>query len=84
MNYRIISAGDDRWDAGGGRKGAALGRRRSALDRGGVLMWASDLPHPDSTWPDSQRPIEENVEGIAATIQQRILCDNAKASYGLS
>ena len=29
--------GDDRWDAWGGRKGAALGGRRSALERGGVL-----------------------------------------------
>src|SRR6185369_17979424 len=29
--------GEDRWDAWGGRKGAALGGRRSALERGGVL-----------------------------------------------
>ena len=31
------------------------------LDRLGVddAMWASDYPHPDSTWPESQKVVEK-------------------------
>ena len=29
------------------------------------VMWASDYPHADSTWPDSQQAIEENFNGVA-------------------
>ena len=47
------------------------------------VMWASDYPHPDSTWPDSQKAIEENFAGVAAATRRRVLCDNARALYGL-
>jgi predicted TIM-barrel fold metal-dependent hydrolase len=47
------------------------------------VMWASDYPHPDSTWPESRQAIEENFKGVAAGTRRRILCDNAKALYGL-
>jgi predicted TIM-barrel fold metal-dependent hydrolase len=47
------------------------------------VMWASDYPHPDSTWPASQQAIEENFNGVAPATRRRILCDNAKELYGL-
>jgi predicted TIM-barrel fold metal-dependent hydrolase len=46
------------------------------------VMWASDYPHPDSTWPASQQAIEENFKGVAPATRRRILCDNAKELYG--
>ncbi|HET8576570.1 MAG TPA: amidohydrolase family protein, partial [Methylomirabilota bacterium] len=47
------------------------------------VMWASDYPHADSTWPDSQRHIEDNFKDVAPTARRRILCDNARELYGL-
>ena len=46
-------------------------------------MWASDYPHADSTWPESERVIEANFKGVAAASRRRILCDNARDLYGL-
>jgi predicted TIM-barrel fold metal-dependent hydrolase len=46
-------------------------------------MWASDYPHADSTWPDSQKAIEENFRGVPEATRRRILCDNARELYRL-
>jgi predicted TIM-barrel fold metal-dependent hydrolase len=47
------------------------------------VMWASDYPHADSTWPDSQKAIEVSFKDVAPRSRQRILCDNARDLYGL-
>jgi predicted TIM-barrel fold metal-dependent hydrolase len=47
------------------------------------VMWASDYPHADSTWPDSQHAIAENFKDVVDPARRRILCDNARALYGL-
>ncbi|HEX2173562.1 MAG TPA: amidohydrolase family protein [Dehalococcoidia bacterium] len=47
------------------------------------VMWASDYPHADSTWPWSQQAIEEHFRDVPAATRRKILCDNAKALYGL-
>ena len=47
------------------------------------VMWASDYPHADSTWPDSQQVIEESFKDVAPGARRRILCDNARQLYGL-
>src|SRR5207247_2569496 len=47
------------------------------------VMWASDYPHADSTWPESERVIEANFKGVTAQARRRILCDNARDLYGL-
>jgi predicted TIM-barrel fold metal-dependent hydrolase len=47
------------------------------------VMWASDYPHADSTWPESQKAIEENFRGVPERARRRVLCDNARALYGL-
>ena len=48
------------------------------------VMWASDYPHADSTWPESKRAIEDNFKDIAPAARRRILCDNARQLYGLN
>jgi predicted TIM-barrel fold metal-dependent hydrolase len=47
------------------------------------VMWASDYPHADSTWPDSRQAIDESFRDVPAGARRRILCDNARELYGL-
>ncbi|HEX2886713.1 amidohydrolase family protein [Vineibacter terrae] len=47
-------------------------------------MWASDFPHSDSTWPDSQKVIAEQTSHLSADVRDRILHDNVAELYGLS
>jgi predicted TIM-barrel fold metal-dependent hydrolase len=47
------------------------------------VMWASDYPHPASTWPDSQDVIEKLMDGIAPQVREKVLHGNARALYGL-
>lgn len=49
----------------------------------GKMMWASDYPHPDSTWPDSQRIVEAETAGLAPELKRAIVRENAKALYGI-
>jgi uncharacterized protein len=48
------------------------------------VMWASDYPHADSTWPESQKAIEDNFKAVPDAARRRILCENARQLYGLS
>ena len=50
----------------------------------GHMMWASDYPHPDSTWPFSQETVERETAHLTPELKKRILHDNAAALYGLS
>ena len=54
-------------------------------DRVGLrqLMWASDYPHSDSTWPHSRKVIERDFAGIPAGDLAAIIHDNAAALYGI-
>lgn len=48
-----------------------------------VLMWGSDYPHNDSTWPNSQQVIEEMFRGVTDTDRNKIVYANAAALYRL-
>jgi predicted TIM-barrel fold metal-dependent hydrolase len=48
------------------------------------LMWASDFPHSDSTWPWSQRVIAEQTGHLTAEQKRAILCGNVAALYGIN
>jgi predicted TIM-barrel fold metal-dependent hydrolase len=54
-------------------------------DRIGVenLMWATDYPHPDSTWPESQKVIREHFDGVDGDDMRAIVGGNAARLYGL-
>src|SRR2546423_13763948 len=48
------------------------------------LMWASDYPHSDSTWPHSRKVIERDFDGVPADDVAAIVHDNAAALYGIA
>ncbi len=45
------------------------------------LMWGSDYPHPEGTWPNSRKVLERQLQGVADGTIQRIVCDNAADLY---
>lgn len=47
------------------------------------VMWASDYPHPASTWPDSQAVIERQMAHLSPETKRKVLCANARELYGL-
>jgi predicted TIM-barrel fold metal-dependent hydrolase len=47
------------------------------------LMWASDYPHSDSTWPNSQEVIARDFAGVSEHDRRMITADNAAALYGV-
>jgi predicted TIM-barrel fold metal-dependent hydrolase len=52
----------------------------SATDR---LMWASDFPHNDGTYPNTQQVIKTLTEGMSTEDRLRITGGNVAALYGL-
>jgi predicted TIM-barrel fold metal-dependent hydrolase len=49
------------------------------------VMWASDYPHGDSTWPHSRRAIGASpLDALGAEAVRRIVCDNAAELYGIA
>ena len=47
------------------------------------LMWGSDYPHVDSTWPCSMQVLDEIFEGVGEADRRKITRDNVKALYGI-
>ncbi|MEE9285170.1 MAG: amidohydrolase family protein [Dehalococcoidia bacterium] len=50
----------------------------------GNIMWSSDYPHADSTWPRSQEVIEAQFQEVPEAERRRIVRDNVCELYGLS
>jgi predicted TIM-barrel fold metal-dependent hydrolase len=48
------------------------------------VMWATDFPHGDGTYPESRKVIDEITEGMTEHQIQSVVYDNAAALYGLS
>jgi predicted TIM-barrel fold metal-dependent hydrolase len=47
------------------------------------VMWSSDYPHADSTWPDSRRILAERYGYVPAADMTKIVRDNAVDVYGI-
>ena len=47
------------------------------------LLWASDYPHPDGTWPRSREAIDAQMSALAPAVRRKLTRDNAAALYGL-
>ncbi len=47
------------------------------------LMWASDFPHSDSTWPRSREVIARDFEGVPAAETEKITGANCARLYGI-
>lgn len=48
------------------------------------LLWASDHPHSDSTFPESQRVLAEQTAHLADGVREDIVWRNCASLYGLS
>ncbi len=46
-----------------------------------VLMWSSDYPHDDSTWPRSQQLLDSMLRGVPREAQDKIVFSNAARLY---
>ena len=47
------------------------------------LMWASDFPHSDSTWPKSQEVIQRDFAGVPEDEVEKMISTNCASLYGL-
>ena len=48
------------------------------------LLWASDFPHSDSTWPNSQAVLDEQTKNLSEQERNWICHDNVAELYGLN
>ena len=48
------------------------------------VMWGSDYPHRDGTWPFSQKAIDEQFHGIDESIKRKMLGDNVRRVYRIT
>ena len=48
------------------------------------IMWASDYPHSDTTWPESRQYIDEHFADIPDDERHKIVAANAARLYGLN
>lgn len=49
----------------------------------GVLLWGSDYPHDEGTFPNSQDVIERTFAGVDEKDKRRVVYDNAAGLYAL-
>jgi predicted TIM-barrel fold metal-dependent hydrolase len=61
-----------------------LGIRDRALIGVDNLMWGSDYPHAESTWPRSRQVLETILEGVPEAERQKIAGANAARVYHLA
>ena len=47
------------------------------------LLWANDFPHPDSTWPNSQKLLAEHASNLSDAERKAILRDNVRELFQL-
>ena len=47
------------------------------------VMWASDYPHGDGTWPHSREALAESTLALyAPEVLRKVTCENATRVYG--
>ena len=46
------------------------------------LLWGSDYPHDEGTFPHSQEVIQRTFAGVSESDKRKIICDNAARIYG--
>ena len=47
------------------------------------IMWGSDYPHRDGTWPNSQATIDDQFRDVSPELAKKALWDNARHVYGI-
>ena len=56
------------------------GRGDIGVDR---IMWGSDFPHPEGSWPNTAQYFKDNFSDFPAEDGRKILGENAIEFYGL-
>lgn len=46
-------------------------------------MWSNDFPHPNSTWPDSQKVISRDLGKLPKETRAKLVRENVTSLYGL-
>jgi predicted TIM-barrel fold metal-dependent hydrolase len=59
--------------------GISLRHRKGAKN----IMWSSDYPHSETSWPNSKASIDKQFEGLSEAERKPILYDNARRFFGL-
>jgi predicted TIM-barrel fold metal-dependent hydrolase len=54
------------------------------LPGAGNIMWSSDYPHSETSWPHSQEYIARLLEGIPEPEKAAIICNTARRLYDLN
>jgi len=66
--------------------GASCMPRREVEMRGeiglGNIMWGSDYPHPEGTWPETRKQMQEAFQGVPEAELAAMLGGNAARVYG--
>ena len=47
------------------------------------IMWGSDYPHRDGTWPNSQAAIDDQFRDVDSAYAHKALWENARRVYGM-
>jgi len=47
------------------------------------IMWSTDYPHSETTWPNSQANLDKHFAGIPEADRRQIVCENARRFYAL-
>jgi predicted TIM-barrel fold metal-dependent hydrolase len=58
-----------------------VGLHNATLTGDGCLMWGSDYPHPEGTWPNSREILERQLEGVARETVRKVVLENAARLY---
>jgi predicted TIM-barrel fold metal-dependent hydrolase len=60
--------------------GVRVAKDRDLLDN---LLWASDYPHPPTTWPNSHARLDRQLDGLTAGERAKLTGGNAARVWGL-
>jgi predicted TIM-barrel fold metal-dependent hydrolase len=61
-----------------------VGIRNRHLPGGRNIMWSTDYPHSETTWPDSIAIMDRQFDGVSEAERRPIVCDTALRFYGLT
>ena len=61
-----------------------VGIRNRDLPGGRNIMWSTDYPHSECTWPDSCAIMADHFAGVPDSEREPIVHGNALRFYGLS
>ncbi len=62
----------------------ALGIETRGIIGADNIMWSSDYPHRESSWPESQRILKKILGGVSEAEQRKITYENAVRVYGFT